>query len=53
MGVWLLGFGILRRSTFCIAAVVYRLSADIAMDGVYEENAGAIFFLLFNHVNYC
>jgi len=24
-------------------------SADLAMDGLYEENAGAIFFLLFNH----
>ena len=24
-------------------------SADIAMDGVYEENAGAIFFLLAPH----
>jgi hypothetical protein len=24
-------------------------SADFAKDGIYEENAGAIFFLLFNH----
>ena len=28
-------------------------SADFAMDGVYEENAGAIFFLLFNHLKSC
>ena len=29
------------------------IKADIAKDGVYEENAGAIFFLLFNHLDYC